>query len=1156
MRYPNVVPNGGFEDQIDGRPVGWELRVDSQDFLLSGALSTQSHSGRYSFSVEKGLGRRGTELRSPRFDLKPDAAYEVSVCLRMDSRFPKDTIRLQVRADTHSEFFDLSVGRDWRRASVLFRSGPGTRSARLRFDQLGGLAERLYIDDVEVRETEAEDDRPPIRKTDLSGFRFPGHRPRLEHTSEDIEEISRSMRGHEVRAHPWVEGADPWLEKPLHFFEEGYDFEKWWTIGRHCPAAASLLEPVVHPDGATELKCPACSRIYDREEHRGCARAMYNEQMARGAGWLGKAYALTGEAGYARRAAEILVGFAGRYRQWGGGGHAVLYKLRESNGFLLPCATAYDHIHDSGVLSAEDRRRIEEDFFRAAGEYYSDHADTNGRMNNRGAIHNHSVMAIGSAIGDMGFVDHALNSPHSGFHALAARIFDPDGLAREGFGYHTYTLVGLTPIAEKACRIGINVYDDPAYRKVFEAPLQVFLPDEVGPASRHRLRPLYEIACRRFAELGEAIESPFDEEDRAPSSSFNFRHFGYGVLRSGEGEDQIHLSMSYGREAMFLGHAPALKFALVLHANRRLLTPRGMPKGYGHPLTGAWCRNPLAHNCITVDDAAPWGRTEGKLVAFEAAGRVQVMRAVDDEAYAGLSLDRTMFLAGDYVVDLSAAHAASGRHRYDMCYRSFGELSCPLPLEDRAGPLGVGYGYQLLTDARTSRTGETWSAEWRQAADSALRVTVLGTTETEVIACDSPSNTDRDDDVQALVARRWAKGTVFAAVWQPYRDEPFLSRISALPVTGGEEADPPGGVGVEVIREGSEVSECFLASYTPGVKRYGAIELDGKMAAGCWGKGEGEPACVSLVKGVLLRRGSHSVEASAPASIHVERSGDRLLVRTGEDGAGRMVIEGRLSDEVGVTRDGEAVEVELEKRESVTFQAAAQACYVLSGVQEWRRVRLACEAVAARLEDNPDDAQGGSPVREAVDAPLRGKNKAANAGFEVNPATRDDVEDPWDCWNSYYWAKYRPAWRYDADVAHSGKYSLRIPRESWANEATRDGWIEQKVASSGANRTCTLSAWVKSSLDPTRVRLCIYGWDPAWGRDFEGGVSPLFEVGTEWQRIRWTRSFGPGITDVNVMVKREHQVLGGDLWIDDVQLEEGGEATAFVPDAWTEAALR
>ena len=127
----------------------------------------------------------------------------------MESRFPKDTIRLQVRADTHSELFDLSVGRDWRRASVLFRSGPGTHSARLRFDQLGGLAERLYIDDVEVRETEAEDDRPPIRKTDLSGFRFPGHRPRLEHTSGDIEEIRRSMRGHRGARAPVGGGRGP-----------------------------------------------------------------------------------------------------------------------------------------------------------------------------------------------------------------------------------------------------------------------------------------------------------------------------------------------------------------------------------------------------------------------------------------------------------------------------------------------------------------------------------------------------------------------------------------------------------------------------------------------------------------------------------------------------------------------------------------------------------------------------------------------------------------------------------------------------------------------------------------------------------------------------------------------------------------------------------
>ncbi len=1166
----NLVPNGGFEADTDGMPDGWELDVDSDDFLFTGKLSTRSHSGRYSFCAEKGMGRRGTDLRSPSFDLKLNAAYEVSVWLRMDSRFPKDTVRLRVRANTHSELFDLNVKRAWRKSTVLFRTESGTTSGSVQFDQLGGLAERLYIDDVEVRETEAEDDRPPIQKTDLSEFTFPRYRPRLEHTAEEIEEIKRSVEGRDIREHRWVQNADPWLEKQFHFFEEGYDFKKYWTIGRHCPVDATQLKPVIHPDGTTEMKCPACGRVYRNEEHRACARAMYNEQMARGAGWLGKAYALTGDVRYARRAAEILVGFAGRYKQWGGGGHAVLYMLRESNGFLIPCTTAYDYIYDSGVLSAEDHRKIEEDFFRVAGEYYSNHADTNGRMNNRGAIHNRNVMAIGSAINDRGFVDQALNSPHSGFHALAARIFDPDGLAWEGFGYHTYTLVGLSPIAEMAYRIGINVYDDPSYRKVFEAPLQVFLPGEVGPESRHRLLDQYEIACRRFAELGKAIAFPFDKEDKVkviPSSSFNFKHFGYGVLRSGEGEDQIYLSMSYGKEAMFMGHAPALKFGLVLYANRRLLTPRGMPSGYGHPLTGGWSRNPLAHNSITADDTDQWGRTEGRLIAFEAAPRVKVMRATDDEAYGGITLDRTLFLTDGYVVDLSGAYAKSGRHRYDLCYRSFGELSCPLPFEGREEPLGVGYGYQYLTDARSKRTDETWSADWRQAQDSALKVTVLGGPETEVIACTSPSNTDRDDDVNAMVARRSAQGTVFTTVWEPYREKPFLSRIVSLPVKGkGDGPDQAGGVGVEVIRNGSEATECFLASYAPEVKRYGDIELDGKVAAGRWEDGEAEPAYVYLVNGVLVRRGSHSVEASAPASIYVERLSDGgLLVKTGTGRSGSVTIEGELSAEVKVVSEGEQVEIEVQDRKALSFGATEEASYQVTGIDEWRNVRLECEAQAVREETEAEEAgpevnasepEGRIEVPLAEDGSLAGVNKIANGGFEVNYKTHAEIEDPWECWNSYYWAKFRPAYEYDGEVVHSGKYSIKIPQENWANEATRDGWIQQKVSGSGANKTYTLSAWVKSSLEPTRVRLCIYGWNPAWGRDFEGGVSPRLNVGTEWQRISWTRRFGPEITDVYVMVKREHQVLGGDVWIDDVQLEEGGETTDFAADAWTEAAER
>ncbi len=65
MRYPNVVPNGGFEAHADGRPTGWELDVVPEDFLLVGKLSAEAHTGRYSFCVEKGLGRRGRSCVPP-----------------------------------------------------------------------------------------------------------------------------------------------------------------------------------------------------------------------------------------------------------------------------------------------------------------------------------------------------------------------------------------------------------------------------------------------------------------------------------------------------------------------------------------------------------------------------------------------------------------------------------------------------------------------------------------------------------------------------------------------------------------------------------------------------------------------------------------------------------------------------------------------------------------------------------------------------------------------------------------------------------------------------------------------------------------------------------------------------------------------------------
>ncbi|MBI3948659.1 MAG: heparinase II/III family protein [Armatimonadetes bacterium] len=1155
----NLVANGGFEADADGDgiPDGWTLAPPEGDAHLKGALSTQARSGERSFCVEKGLGKRGATLTSPTLTLKPDAAYEVSLWLRMEGAFPRDSVSLGIITNGGNQYFEIHAGRRWRQSTVSFSTPAGATSGTIQLRQLGILADRLYIDDVRLRDKQAKAERPPIHQTDLTRFEFPEDRPRVEHTAAEIAEMKQAMAGRDIREHNWVKAAEPYLDLKLHFFEEGCD-QKYYTTGRNCPADAAGLRPIIHEDGSQEMECPKCGKTYKEEAHRAVARALFNQRMASGVRALGRAYALTGDERYARKATEILLGIAGRYRQWGGGGHAVHYVLHEPYAFLTPCATGYDYIYGSAALSDADRRKIEDDFLRVGGQDYAKQGITD-RLNNRSAVYSEAVMALGIAIRDKALVEHAINNPYAGFHTLVAHIFDSDGLSWEGFGYHTYTMTGLTPIAEKAYRIGINVYKDPTYRKVFEAPLRLLVPGETAMVDD------YKLACQRFTDLGQPMEYPFGEgAGKTPVPSFNFRNFGYGVLRSRQGESQTYLSMEYGKETMFMGHAPAPKFSLLLYANGRVLTPRGAAT-YGSDLCGGWSRRTLAHNCLTVDDKDQWGRTLGRFIAFETAPRLQVMRAADDQTYGGINLDRTLFLTDGYVVDLSAALAEEGQHRYDFCYRIFGRLRCDLSFQERKSPLGAGHGYQYLTDVRSARTGDTWQADWRQAEESALRLWVVGGPATEVIACASPDNEKPDQTVDAIVARRWGEGTVFASVWEPYRGQAQVSRVRRLPVQGAEgKTGDSEGVGIEVVRDGQPGADCFLAAYAPGKKTFGDIELDGRIGAGRWRSGQAAPDYLHLVKGVLLKRGGHSLAASAPSSLYVEQlSADRLLVKVGSESAGKLTLSGRLPGAAKVTRDGKPVAMKVAREQTLTFSVARDAAYEVTGVADWRSIRLVREGPVER-EEAPQ--AGAAPVAAAAtpdfgvraglapDGALAGKNKLANGGFEVNYQTWDKAANPWECWCAYHFARFRPDYDYDGETAHSGRYSLKLARKEWANESTQDAWVEQKVPGSWANKTVTLSAWVKASLDPTRVRLCIYGLNPKWGNDYEGGVSPKFDVGTEWQRITWTRTFGPDITDVYVMVKREHQVLGGDIWVDDVQLEEGGQATEFALDGWTAAA--
>ena len=174
----------------------------------------------------------------------------------------------------------------------------------------------------------------------------------------------------------------------------------------------------------------------------------------------------------------------------------------------------------------------------------------------------------------------------------------------------------------------------------------------------------------------------------------------------------------------------------------------------------------------------------------------------------------------------------------------------------------------LLTDVRASRTTGNWHADWRQAEDRALRVSVLGGEPTEVIACASPSNSSVEEKEDAIVARRWGSAAVFLSVWEPHSGHASIAAVRRL--------EHKGASGMQVRRHGGDdgiVEEVSVVSESPGRKQCGRITFDGQAASV---RRLSETARISyahLVHGVWLECGKQRLVSNAPATIYVESKG-------------------------------------------------------------------------------------------------------------------------------------------------------------------------------------------------------------------------------------------------------------------------------------------
>jgi len=180
------------------------------------------------------------------------------------------------------------------------------------------------------------------------------------------------------------------------------------------------------------------------------------------------AYAFTGDRRYAEWTRDGLLAYAAVYpgiALTSASTRLFTESLYEAS-WLVEVAQAYDLVAASGVFTAGQTQRVEDDLLRKAvtcfkiEDFQNDPRIQNlhFRCYNFQAWHVAAVALVGLAVQDRELVDWAINSPY-GFRHLVAHDIDDDGMFWErSEGYHEYVLEALVPLAEAMFHCGVDLY--------------------------------------------------------------------------------------------------------------------------------------------------------------------------------------------------------------------------------------------------------------------------------------------------------------------------------------------------------------------------------------------------------------------------------------------------------------------------------------------------------------------------------------------------------------------------------------------------------------------------------------------------------------------------------------------------------------------------
>jgi len=803
---PNLLRNPSFEKAADGTVPDWSIGGE-----VSSWSGERARTGENALLVKDASPKLGSNISSYKVPVSAAKPYTIEAWSWTVSG---SGLGFYVRCidaagkglPAPNELYHRALSsrkRRWTRTAFVIQTPKGCASIQLWLHSYSGSKVEAFVDDLSVREGALvkEKKRPsmkPFAKVEVKIAQ--GARPSVLVTRQEIVDIKLAVEKHEWVARSlkaFLLGAERRLKTPVPHPDRGGGWYHWYACSID---GAGLI--TVSP---TEHKCRKCGKIYTGEPYDTVAIMGEHNKLGRNARDYGLAYALTGRLEFAKRAREILVGYADRYAGYemhdirgpstrGSAGKVGPQTLDESC-WVIPVAQAYDFVAET--MGDDERAHVEQDLLRAAVATIQ---RNNAGISNWQSWHNAGIAAVAYALRDAKLIDAAING-RSGFQFQMENSVTDDGFWYEGaWGYHYYALSAHLQLTEMAARSGMDLYQNPRYKGLFQVSMQFMAPNRILPAfhDAHLTGGLagsrfYEVAYRRWGDpmfawavnerrrgwdsmLYGALDVP--KQEQPPQDSVNFTGLGWAVLRSGTSRDGMYLALDYGPHGGGHGHPDKLGFSFYALGDFLAHDPGCV--AYGLPIHGEWYRQTVSHNTVVVDGQSQEQGT-GELDFYVASPRMGVVSARAAGATDPVQFRRLALMTGELLLLVDDV-SDTAEHQYDWAFHGVGEFASALPLAARADAPGKDSGYQHIEGVTAAPAPGTWQADWVSPKRS-LRLTMLtdSATPTEVIAGNAwgPSSLGK---VPMVLARRRAKATRYVAAIHPYRDEAPKVQLSATPV--------------------------------------------------------------------------------------------------------------------------------------------------------------------------------------------------------------------------------------------------------------------------------------------------------------------------------------------------------------------------------------